>query len=139
MYAWKKEGIFYYPASVYPSRQSNCIHESANNIFSTTTRSIRSKTVIYYDDAKYSDASMFWKSQDPTENDMSNDADIIRWHSFATKKQRCNVDNDVIDSCGNPVKTMSSKKIRMRINGSKEEPDYRLVRLSSPWNIIDCA
>ncbi len=103
IYAWKKEGIFYYPASVYPSRQSSCIHESANNIFSTTTRPIRSKTVIDYVDAQYSDASMFWKSQDPTEND----ADIIRWHSFATKKQRCNV--DVIDSCGNPVKTMSKQ------------------------------
>ncbi len=78
MYAWKKEGIFYYPASVYPSRHSSCIHESANSIFSTTTRSIRSKAVIDYDDAQYSDASMFWKSQDPTENDMGNDADIIR-------------------------------------------------------------
>jgi hypothetical protein len=102
-------GIFYYPASVYPSRQSSCIHESANTIFSTTTRSIRSTTVIDYVDAQYSDASMFWKSQDPTENDMSN-ADIIRWHSLATKKQRCNVDNDVIDSCGNPVKTMSKQE-----------------------------
>ncbi len=109
MHAWKKEGVFYYPASVYPSRQSSCIHKSANNMFSTTTRSIRSKTVIYYDNAKYSNASMFWKSQDPTENDMSN-ADIIRSHSFATKKQRCNVDNDVIDSCGNPVKTMSKQE-----------------------------
>jgi hypothetical protein len=95
MYAWKKEGSFYYPASIYPSRQLSCIHESANNIFSTTTRPIQSTTVIYYDDAKYSDASMFWKSQDPTENDMGNlnDADTIRWHSFATKKQCCNVDN----------------------------------------------
>ena len=110
MYAWKQEGIFYYPASVYPSRQSSCIRESANNIFSTTTRSIRSKTVIYYDDAQYSDASMFWKRQDPTENDTSNDADIIRWHSFATKKHRCNVDNDVTDSCGTPVKTMSKQE-----------------------------
>ncbi len=71
MYAWKKEGIFYYPASVYPSRQSSYIHKSANNIFSTTTRSIRSKTMICYDDAQDSDASIFWKSQDPTENDMS--------------------------------------------------------------------
>ena len=110
MHAWKKEGIFYYPASLYPSRQSSFIYESANNIFSTTTRSIRSKTVIYYDDAQYSDASMFWKSQDPTENDMSNNANIIRWHSSATKKQRCNVDNDVTDSCGNPVKTMSMQE-----------------------------
>ena len=33
MYAWKKEGSFYYPASIYPSRQLRCIHESANNIF----------------------------------------------------------------------------------------------------------
>ena len=40
MYAWKKEGIICCPASVYPSRQSSCIHESANNIFSTTTRSV---------------------------------------------------------------------------------------------------
>ena len=93
MYAWKKEGSFYYPASIYPSRQLSCIHESANNIFSITTRPIESTTVIYYDDAKFSDASMFWKSQDPTENDMGNDADTIRWHSFATKKQCCNVDN----------------------------------------------
>jgi hypothetical protein len=53
---------------------------------------------------------MFWESQDPTENDMSNDANIIRWHFFATKKQRCNVYNDVIDSCGNPVKTMSKQE-----------------------------
>ena len=109
MYAWKKEGSFYYPASIYPSRQLSCIHESANNIFSITTRPILSTTVIYYDDAKYSDASMFWKSQDPTENDMGNDADTIRWHSFETKKQCCNVDNNVIHSCGSPVKTMSKQ------------------------------
>jgi len=64
MYAWKKEGSFYYPASIYPSRQLSCIHESANNIFSITTRPIESTTVIYYDDAKFSDASMFWKSQE---------------------------------------------------------------------------
>ncbi len=82
---------------------------TAKNIFSTTTRPIPSKTVIYNDDA-HSDASMFWKSQDPTENDMSYDADIIRWHSFATKKQRCNVDNNVIHSCGNSVKTMSKQE-----------------------------
>ena len=65
MHAWEKEGIFYYPASLYPSRQSSFIYESANNTFSTTTRSIRSKTVIYYDDAQYSDVSVFWKSQAP--------------------------------------------------------------------------
>ena len=33
MYAWKKEGSFYYPASIYPPRQLSCIHESANKIF----------------------------------------------------------------------------------------------------------
>ena len=60
---------------------------------SITTRPLQSTTVIYYDDAKFSDASMFWKSQDPTENDMGNVADTIRWHSFATKKQCCNDDN----------------------------------------------
>ena len=85
MYAWKKEGSFYYPASIYPSRQFSCIHESANNIFSITTRPIQSTTVIHYDDAEYSDASMFLKSQDPTENDMGNDADTIRWHSFVLR------------------------------------------------------
>ena len=109
MYAWKKEGILHYPASVFPSRQSSRIHESAYNIFSTTTRSIRSKTVIYYDDAKHSDASMFLKGRYPTENDMSIDAGIIQWHSLATKKQRCNVDNDALASCGNPAKTMSKQ------------------------------
>jgi hypothetical protein len=90
MYALKKEGIFCYPSSVYSSKQSRFIHESANNIFSSTTRPIRSETVIDYVDAQHSDASMFWKSQDPTKNDMGNDADTIRlgWHSFATKKQR---------------------------------------------------
>jgi hypothetical protein len=77
MYAWKKEGSFYIPASIYPSRQLSCIQESTNNICSITTRPIQSTTVIYYDDAKYSDASMFWKSQDPTENDMGNDSDTI--------------------------------------------------------------
>jgi hypothetical protein len=144
MYAWEKEGILYHPASVYPSRHPRCIHESAYNIFPTTTGSIRLKTVMYYDDAQYSDVSMLWKNQfhDPTENDTSNDANIIRWHSFAAKKQCCNVDNDAIDSCGKLLETQSrlcpSKEIRTRTNGSKEELDYRYVKLSSPWNIIYC-
>ncbi len=44
---------------------------------------------------------MFWKNQYPTKNDMGDDADTFQWHSLATKKQRCNVDDD---SCGRPAK-----------------------------------
>ena len=104
-YAWKKEGVLYYPASIFISRHS--IQESAISIYYITTRYLRSTTVIYYDDVQYSDVDMFWKNQYPTKNDMGNDADTFLWPSLATKKQRCNVDDDTTDSCGSPVKTMS--------------------------------
>ena len=90
-YARKKEGILYYPASIFLSRHS--IQESAISIYFITTR-YRSTTVINFDDVQYSDMNMLWKNQYPTKNDMGKNADIFRWHFSATKKQRCNIDDD---------------------------------------------
>ena len=103
-YAWKKEGSLYNPAFIYPSR--HCIPESANSIYSITTRYLLSTTVINYDDVQYSDANMFWKNQYPTKNDMGDHADTFRRHP-TTDQQRCNVEDDTMDSCGRPAKTMS--------------------------------
>ena len=74
-YAWKKEGSLCYPAFIYPPR--HCIPESANDIYSITTRYFLSTTVINYDDVQYSDANMFWKNQYPTKNDMGDKADTF--------------------------------------------------------------
>ena len=63
-YAWKKEGSLYYPAFIYPS--GHCIPESANDIYSITTRYFLSATVINYDDVQYSDANMYWKPKAAT-------------------------------------------------------------------------
>jgi hypothetical protein len=100
----KRRGVSIYPAFIYPPR--HCIPESANDIYSITTRYFISTTVINYDDVQCSDANMFWKNQYPTKNDMGDKADTFQWHPLATK-QFCNVGDDTTDSCGRPAKTMS--------------------------------
>ena len=51
-------------SSIYISFKAIKVHSRVGKQhLSITTRPIQSTTVIYYDDAKYSDASMFWKSQ----------------------------------------------------------------------------
>jgi hypothetical protein len=102
-YAWKKEGNLYFPATTYLSWHR--IQEQANSIYFTTTRH-RSTTVINYD-VQNSDADKPWKDQYPTKNVMGDDADTFRWLSLATKKQRCNVDDDTRDSCGSTSRIMS--------------------------------
>jgi hypothetical protein len=103
-HAWKKEGSLYYPAFIYSPK--HCIPESANDIYSITTRYFLSTTVINYDDEQYSDATMFWKNQYPTKNEMGNKADTFQWHPLATK-QFYNVGDGTMDSCRRPAKTMS--------------------------------
>ena len=93
-YAWKTEGDFYSPASIFPPR--HYMQGSMYSIYSITTRSSRSKTVMSnYDDVQLSDMNMFWKIQYPTKNYMGLLADIARWNFPATKK-RCYGDTAVI-------------------------------------------